>query len=283
MPQAPSARTLPSRVRAQRTGLVEVHHRGLDPSAARQPGALERELALLRLPVLEQRATLATDVDVRVEPEQVPQARGPRPRRQHERSAGDAAGVGYHRLHLGAARLEADHLDALPDLSAGGPGALGQTADRLHGVRPAAAALVQQRLHGSLPVGPGPSQVLAAGLGAGDQLRLIPRTLVLGTDRDQVVGLGLGHRGDVADLAEAVRLGVLLEHLDGEPHQLGDRLRAVEVAHDPAGDPRRAGADAALVEHEHLGAPLGERPGDGEAVHSGADDDVGGHGRPVWI
>jgi hypothetical protein len=94
---------------------------------------------------------------------------------------------------------------------------------------------------------------------------------VLGADRDQVLDLRLGHRRQVADLPEPVRLGVLLEHLDRQPHELRDRLRAVEVAHDPAGDPRRAAADAALVDDHHVGARLGQAARDGQPVDAGAD------------
>jgi hypothetical protein len=60
---------------------------------------------------------------------------------------------------------------------------------------------------------------------------------VLLADRHQILDLALRHRGEVADLPEPVRLGVLLEHLDRHPHELGDRVGAVVVAHDAAGDP----------------------------------------------
>jgi hypothetical protein len=96
-------------------------------------------------------------------------------------------------------------------------------------------------------------------------------------DGDEVVDLALGHRGEVADLPEAVRLRVVLEHLDREPDDLGDRLGAVVVANDPAGDPRRAAADPSLVDQHHLGAALGEAPGDREPVDAAADDDVRRH------
>ena len=77
---------------------------------------------------------------------------------------------------------------------------------------------------------------------------------------DQVVDLGLGHGGEVADLAEAEGLGIGLEHLDRQPDDVGDRRRTVVVAHDAAGGSGGATADPALVEHEHVGAALGEAP-----------------------
>ncbi|MGH3691574.1 MAG: hypothetical protein ACRDT7_15590 [Microbacterium sp.] len=62
-------------------------------------------------------------------------------------------------------------------------------------------------------------------------------------NRLEVVDLGLGHGGDVPDLAEAVRIRLVLEELDRAADHLRDRGRAVVVANDPSGDPRRAGTD----------------------------------------
>src|SRR5581483_4075705 len=46
--------------------------------------------------------------------------------------------------------------------------------------------------------------------------------------------------------------------------------------HDAAGDASGAGADALLVEHDHVGALLGQVVGSREPVHAGAEDDEPG-------
>ena len=57
---------------------------------------------------------------------------------------------------------------------------------------------------------------------------------------------------------------------------------AVVVAHDAAGGPGGAAADPVLLEHEHVGAALGQAPGRRQAEHAAADDDVtGGVGRQL--
>jgi hypothetical protein len=111
---------------------------------------------------------------------------------------------------------------------------------------------------------------------AGQQLRDVPGGLVLLADRDQVGDLALGHGRDVADLPEPVAVGVRLEHLHGLADQLGDRGRAVVVADDPSGDARGAGADAVLLQHQHVLPALGEAPRAGQPVHAAPDDDVVG-------
>ena len=116
----------------------------------------------------------------------------------------------------------------------------------------------------------------AAAPGPHDQLRLVPRALVLLADRDQILDLGRGYGGEVADLSEPIAAGVRLEHLNRLPDQIGDRRRAVVVAHDPAGDAGGAGADPVLLEDQHVGAALRQTPGRREAVDSAADDDLAG-------
>jgi hypothetical protein len=90
-------------------------------------------------------------------------------------------------------------------------------------------------------------------------------------DRLQIVDLLGGDGRQVPHLPEPIRLRVLLEHLDRQPHDLGDRLGAVVVAHDPAGDAGGAAAQAALVDHDHVRSGGGERPGDRESVYPAAD------------
>ncbi len=137
---------------------------------------------------------------------------------------------------------------------------------------------MEQGLYRSVPVRPAPGQVLAAGLGSRDQLGPVPDSLVLLADRDEIIDLGLGHRCPVAHLPEAVGFGILLEHLHRQADKLGNRLGPVVIAHDPAGDSRGPGTDPPLVEHQHAGAALGQRPANRESVDPAAYDDVGGQG-----
>jgi hypothetical protein len=210
-------------------------------------------------------------VDLRLQPEQLPDVRDPGPGGEDQGLALEPAVAGQHGVDVALAELEADQLHALADLDAGIAGEIRQPAHGLHRVGPAPAALVQHRLHGRLPVGPGPGQVLAALGGADHQLRLVAHPLVLSADRHQVLDLALRHRGQVADLPEAIGVGVLLEHLHRHPDDLGDRVGAVVVAHDPAGDPRRAAADPALVDQPDVGPPLREAPGRRQSVYPAAE------------
>src|SRR4051794_16308136 len=90
----------PVAVRAQRLRLVEVHHRRLAARAARQAGARQRELALLRLPVAQ--------LDL------WDQLRRPRAGGEHERLVSEAiSGAGD-----GLAAAELDDLGVLADLYA---------------------------------------------------------------------------------------------------------------------------------------------------------------------
>src|SRR3954466_6998373 len=73
---------------------------------------------------------------------------------------------------------------------------------------PPSPARVQDRRDRRLPVRPGPAQVLAAALGADHELGCVAHALVLLADGHQVVDLLLGDRGEVADLAEAVGVGL---------------------------------------------------------------------------
>ncbi len=93
-------------------------------------------------------------------------------------------------------------------------------------------------------------------------------------DRDQVLDLGLRDRRQVADLAEAEALRLCLEELDRVAHHVGDRGRAVEVADDASGGAGGAGAHPVLLEHEHVGAALGQPPGGAETEDAAADDHV---------
>src|SRR5262249_60479653 len=83
------------------------------------------------------------------------------------------------------------------------------------------------------------------------------------------------------------RVGVGLPHGHRVRHQLAHRRLEVVVADDPAGDPRGASADAALVEDEDVLAAAmaagpqfpGQMPRGGEPVNPRADDDVTAGGR----
>ena len=95
-------------------------------------------------------------------------------------------------------------------------------------------------------------------------------------DRDQIVDLAVGHRRQVADLAESVGVGLGLEDLDRVADQPRDLAGAIEVADDPAGGAGGAGADPVLLEHEHVPSALGQALGGREPKHPAADDDVFG-------
>ena len=266
---------------AQRPRLIEVDDRQLGAGAAAEPDSRELELALLSLQVGGQRLRLGRsgddDLEPRLEPEHPPRFVDPWAGGDHESVTRDPALRGEGRRHLPLVKLEPDHLNSLVDRRAGGAGLRGEVAYGLHRVRPAGPALVQDRRDLGLPVRPGEAQVLVAAIRPGDQLRLVAGASVVLMDRRQVVDLALGDGCDVADLSEAVRVWFGLEDLDRAADQLGDRRRAVVVAHDSSGDPRRAGADPVLLQHQHLALatePLGETGGDGEAVDAPADDQV---------
>ena len=109
----------------------------------------------------------------------------------------------------------------------------------------------------------------------GVQLGGVADPLLALEDLGQLRLLGRGPEGDVARAVVVERLGVGLPDLDARRHQLRHRRLEVVVADHPAGDPRGAGADRGLLQDERLLAGLGQVPGGGEAVHPGADDQVG--------
>src|SRR5262249_8659548 len=89
----------------------------------------------------------------------------------------------------------------------------------------------------------------------------------------------------VADRVVAVRRRVAFPDRHAMRHELAHRRLEVVVAHDTAGDTRRAGADAGLVEHDDAGAAwtdghaargelLREMHGGRQAVNAGADHRV---------
>ena len=268
-------------VGAQAAVLVEVDDGRLDPCAAAEADPGQRELALLGLPVLDEAARLAGagHLDPRRLAQHLPEAPGPRPRGGDHARALDRAVRGEHRLDRALVAFASNSPANLKPVTstpstirAPAPGPLRQVADRLHRVRPAASWLVQDRLDRRAPVRPGPGQVVAAALRADQQLRLIAGGLVLLPDRDQVVDLALRHGRDVADLAEAVPLGIGLEHLHRLADQVSHRRRAVVVADDAPGDARGARADPVLLQHEHLRPALGQAPGAAQPVHAAPDD-----------
>jgi hypothetical protein len=104
---------------------------------------------------------------------------------------------------------------------------------------------------GRIEVRPLPAQVLAAGLGARDQLRAITDFRLPFRDRVQIVRLALRHHRQETNLPKAERVRRPLELLDAQPHDLRDRRAAVVATHDAAGDAGCARPErAALDEHD---------------------------------
>ena len=276
MPHAPGSSVRPSRSELQPAGLIEVDDGSLTSRAPAEAHARKSKLTLLRLPVRDQGLGLlvAGEQDLGGLAQHLPEAGRPGAGCRDQRLAFAPAPGGEHGLDAIGSELEAGHLDALDDARSGRARPLGQVPHRLHGVGPASPTLVEDGLDRRLPVGPRPGQVLAAAIRPNDQLRLVPSALVLLTDRHQILDLGLGDRGEVADLPEAVAVRVRLEHLDRLPDEVGDRRGAVVVANDSTGDARGAGADPMLLEDQHVGAALGQAPGRRQAVDAAADDDV---------
>ena len=277
MPHAPATSTRPSR--SERSGPPGrgARRAGRGPRAA-EPDAAQRELALLRLPVGHERATLARDLDVGAQPEHGPHAGDPRAGRDDQRLACRSALARRDRARRRRRRARSRR----PPRPRGSPRRR-RAPGRRGGARSAWRRPSRRGARAAPPRPAPPSrasvqvEVLAAALGADHELGRVAHPLVLLADRHQVVDLALGHRREVADLAEAVGVGLGLEDLHRHPDQLGDRLGAVVVAHDPARAAGRPAADAALVEHHHVGAALGQAPGDRQPVDSAADDDVRGH------
>jgi len=175
--------------------------------------------------------------------------------------------------------LEPEHLHALDDLNAGGPGHALECGEGRRRIGPAAARLVQERGRPlSLPVGEDGLHVCADGLCAADESRRVPDVPVLRGNPLQLVRLRLRHDGDVADLAKPEETGIEFEDLDRSPDDLVHRRREVEVSNDPARDPAGSGSDALLVEDDDPGArapELRQVESRREPVHASTDDDDG--------
>src|SRR5450755_2447640 len=133
-----------------------------------------------------------------------------------------------------------------------------------------------------------------------DEYGLVTDRLLLLVDRADLRVHDLGADLHVSDRVIAVRLRVALPDRDRMRHQLAHRRLVIIVAHHAAGDARRAGADAGLVEDDDavrtladghaLGAQASGKVHCGrKAVDAGADDDVRGvgrkrrHGTPGWV
>ena len=111
-------------------------------------------------------------------------------------------------------------------------------------------------------------------LGAEVQLAGVADALLALEHLGQVALLAGRAERDVARRVVVQRLGIGLPDLHARGHELGHCGLEVVVAHDAAGDARRAGGDARLVDDEHLLAVGREVPGGREAVHARADDEV---------
>ncbi len=174
--------------------------------------------------------------------------------------------------------VDAGHLDALEDADALRAREPGEVLDGLHRLGPATLPLVEDGLDPrAVPVGEDRAHVLRARLLAEDDVGAVADLGLALLDRDAVLGLHLGHRGDVADRVVAEALGIRLEELDRDANHLRHRRREVEVAHHAARDSRRACADVALLEDDDVltGAELeGQVVGGRQAVDSATDDDV---------
>jgi hypothetical protein len=89
----------------------------------------------------------------------------------------------------------------------------------------------------AVPVGEDRRHVLPAAPFSEHDLRAVADLGLPALDRDAVLGLLLGNRGDVAHGVVAEADGVGLEQLDRDANDLGHPRREVEVAHDAARDP----------------------------------------------
>src|SRR5207253_11260233 len=112
---------------------------------------------------------------------------------------------------------EACDLDALEDPHALGAREPAEVLDRLARLCPAALPLVQHGLDSlAVPVGEDRVHVLLASLLAEDHVGAVADLRLLLLDRYTVLGLYLGHRGDVADRVVAEARGIRLEQLGGD-------------------------------------------------------------------
>ena len=159
---------------------------------------------------------------------------------------------------------------------------LGEARDRLTRPRVAAHLLVQDDVDAvRLEVGPDPLQEMLRVAALVEIGRIAhPR---LARVQSFVVGrlIRLARR-HVPDLLKPEGDRVVHPHVDGMPQDRVNRLGHVQVAHASAGDARRAGAGAGLVEHDDVGARARaaglelhrQMPCRRQAVDSGADHDV---------
>ena len=278
MPQAPGTMHAAIAIGAQRLALVEVHDRRVGARAA-QSDAAERELALLRLPVRHQRPGLARHLDV-----------GTAARACSTRAAIHGPGATTTVSHSNRPALVAIASTPLSPSSkptTSTPSRISAPAPRAWSARWRTVCIASAQpprrscriaSTGASQSGPRPGQVLATALRADHELGRVSHPLVLLADRHQVVDLAApapppGSRPAASRRPRASDSKISTDIAD----QLGDRLGAVVVAHDPARAAGRSAADAPLVEHDHVGAALGQAPGDRQPVDSGADDDVRGH------
>ena len=93
------------------------------------------------------------------------------------------------------------------------------------------------------------------------ELRVVADPLLAFEYLFKVAALRLRAERDVAGAVVVERLGVGLPHFNAGGHQLGHCGLVVVVSNYAAGNAGGAGANAALVDYEHLFAPLCERAG----------------------
>ena len=149
--------------------------------------------------------------------------------------------------------LKAGHPHAVGQPGAGRPGLAGQSVHGGHVVGEAALVLVQADVHALRPPVREHLPHVLAHLGlADDQVGRVADPGLPLVHLGQVADLALGAQRQVADRVVAERLRILLPHLDVGGHQLAHGRLVVVVAHDAAGDPRRARADTGLVHDQHV-------------------------------
>ncbi len=270
---------------------VEVDHWGRAAVGGREEERIDRDLALLQVPVgphgtvRHDLAARRPDVDRVGLTEERPEPGRPRARRDHDLLADLDRAVA--RLDGGdrvvAAEAEARDLGVREDRHTFPEALVAQPEDGVDVEGEPALVLVQaDRDSLRAPVGEEPLHVRVHLGGSRDQLRPVPDPLLPLIGCGQVFLLDARAERDVADGVVGVRDRIGLPHLHARLHELAHRRLEVVVADDAAGDPARTRARRRLVEDDDVRARAGsarskllrEVVRGRESVDPGADHDV---------